>query len=142
MMNPVRTPLLSHQPGIVRTSCQRSACSGAITYHINRMRIPRIPILIVSVCPNIVYINTPIWFNLTSNMLTLSHFAVALALASSILGVIIPVVPSRRSGELWEGLEHEEVDIGNLAPSRRSGELWLGAEHEEIDVAGPALTPI
>jgi hypothetical protein len=72
-------------------------------------------------------------------MLTLSRFTVALALASSILGVAIPAVPSRRSGELWEGLEHEEVDLGGLASSRRSGELWLGAEHEEVDVRGLAL---
>lgn len=86
-------------------------------------------------CPNIVYINTSVSFNLTSNMLTLPRFTVALALASSIFGVTISAVPSRRSGELWEGLEHEEVDLRGLAPSRRSGELWLGAEHEEVDVS-------
>jgi hypothetical protein len=72
-------------------------------------------------------------------MLTLSRFVVALALASSIFAITIPAVPSRRSGELWEGLEHEEVDLGGLAPSRRSGELWLGEEHQEVDAVGLAL---
>ncbi|KAG2113331.1 hypothetical protein BD769DRAFT_1673714 [Suillus cothurnatus] len=56
-------------------------------------------------------------------MLTLFRFAVALAFSSSIFGITIPAAPSRRSGELWEGLEHE-VDLGGLTPSRRSGELW------------------
>ncbi|KAG1751347.1 uncharacterized protein EDB91DRAFT_1343819 [Suillus paluster] len=73
-------------------------------------------------------------------MLTsLSRFTVALALASSILGATIPAVPSRRSGELWAGAEHEEVDPVGLAASRRSGELWEGAEHEEVDPV--VLTP-
>lgn len=70
-------------------------------------------------------------------MLTLSRFAVALTFSSSIFGITIPAAPSRRSGELWEGLEHE-VDLGGLTPSRRSGELWVGAEHEEV--AGLALS--
>ncbi|KAG1771651.1 hypothetical protein EV702DRAFT_1136357 [Suillus placidus] len=75
-------------------------------------------------------------------MLTLSRFTVALALASSIFGVTVTMsaVPSRRSGELWEGLEHEEVDLRSLAPPLRSGELWLGAEHKALDAGGLALS--
>ncbi|KAG1808369.1 uncharacterized protein BJ212DRAFT_1484998 [Suillus subaureus] len=37
----------------------------------------------------------------------------------------------RRSGELWKGREHEEVDLVT-GLSRRSGELWRGLEHEEV----------
>jgi hypothetical protein len=43
--------------------------------------------------------------------------------------------PSRRSGELWRGLEHEEVAPAGRAHSRRSGELWRGLEHEEISAS-------
>ena len=44
----------------------------------------------------------------------------------------------RRSGELWRGSEHEEVDpivVTSTAPAlpRRSGELWRGLEHERIE---------
>ncbi|KAG2749491.1 hypothetical protein P692DRAFT_20731617 [Suillus brevipes Sb2] len=46
--------------------------------------------------------------------------------------------PSRRSGELWRGLEHEEVARDGGAPSRRSGELWRGLEHEEVARDGSA----
>ncbi|KAJ8594056.1 hypothetical protein M405DRAFT_809788 [Rhizopogon salebrosus TDB-379] len=49
------------------------------------------------------------------------------------------VVPSRRSGELWRGLEHEEITKDGPVPSRRSGELWRGLEHEEVTRAGPVL---
>lgn len=42
---------------------------------------------------------------------------------------------SRRSGELWRGIEHEEVAPAGRAHSRRSGELWRGLEHEEISVS-------
>ncbi|KAG1745566.1 hypothetical protein EDD22DRAFT_283681 [Suillus occidentalis] len=42
---------------------------------------------------------------------------------------------SRRSGELWRGLEHEEVTPIGRTPSRRSGELWRGLEHEEISAS-------
>jgi len=50
----------------------------------------------------------------------------------------------RRSGELWRGREHEEVDpsvVTSTGPAlpRRSGELWLGVEHEEIARADPPL---
>lgn len=49
---------------------------------------------------------------------------------------IDPVMgPSRRSGELWRGIEHEEVAPVGRAPSRRSGELWRGLEHEEISAS-------
>ncbi|KAG1737324.1 hypothetical protein EDB19DRAFT_989020 [Suillus lakei] len=43
--------------------------------------------------------------------------------------------PFRRSGELWRGIEHEEVAPVGRAPSRRSGELWRGLEHEEISAS-------
>ncbi|KAG1803126.1 uncharacterized protein BJ212DRAFT_992849 [Suillus subaureus] len=43
----------------------------------------------------------------------------------------------RRSGELWKGREHEEVDLVT-GLSRRSGELWHGLEHEEVS-ASPNL---
>jgi hypothetical protein len=47
---------------------------------------------------------------------------------------IVPAssAPSRRSGELWKGFNHEEITSGSSAPSRRSGELWAGIEHEEV----------
>ncbi|OAX37354.1 hypothetical protein K503DRAFT_866930 [Rhizopogon vinicolor AM-OR11-026] len=45
----------------------------------------------------------------------------------------------RRSGELWEGIEHEEIATASSTPSRRSGELWAGIEHEEI--ASASSTP-
>jgi hypothetical protein len=48
------------------------------------------------------------------------------------------LAPSRRSGELWEGIEHEEVARDGGAPSRRSGELWRGLEHEEVARDGSA----
>lgn len=41
----------------------------------------------------------------------------------------------RRSGELWRGIEHEEVSpVGPRTPSWRSGEIWHGLEHREISV--------
>lgn len=46
------------------------------------------------------------------------------------------LAPSRRSGELWEGIEHEEV--ARDAPSRRSGELWRGLEHVEVSTSPEA----
>lgn len=46
------------------------------------------------------------------------------------------LAPSRRSGELWKGIEHEEV--ARDAPSRRSGELWRGLEHVEISTSPEA----
>lgn len=45
------------------------------------------------------------------------------------------LAPSRRSGELWEGIEHEEVARDGGAPSRRSGELWRGLEHVEVSAS-------
>ncbi|OAX33160.1 hypothetical protein K503DRAFT_549037 [Rhizopogon vinicolor AM-OR11-026] len=52
----------------------------------------------------------------------------------------------RRSGELWRGREHEEVDpivVTSTGPAlpRRSGELWRGLEHEEITQASSAALP-
>ncbi|KAG2362645.1 hypothetical protein BDR07DRAFT_1376386 [Suillus spraguei] len=51
------------------------------------------------------------------------------------------LAPSRRSGELWEGIEHQEVARDGEAPSRRSGELWRGLEHEEVEVAQDGGAP-
>ncbi|KAG2096106.1 uncharacterized protein F5147DRAFT_778471 [Suillus discolor] len=48
------------------------------------------------------------------------------------------LAPSRRSGELWEGIEHEEVARDGGAPARRSGELWRGLEHVEISTSPDA----
>jgi hypothetical protein len=42
------------------------------------------------------------------------------------------LAPSRRSGELWKGIEHQEVARDGGAASRRSGELWKGIEHQEV----------
>lgn len=47
------------------------------------------------------------------------------------------VSSSRRSDELWRGIEHEEV-APVTGPSRRSGELWRGLEHEEVAPAARA----
>lgn len=48
------------------------------------------------------------------------------------------LAPSRRSGELWEGTEHEEVARNGGAPSRRSGELWRGLEHVVVSTSPEA----
>lgn len=126
---------------------------------------------------------------------SLARFTVALTLASSILGAVIPITttttsstatasttetiePSHhskgpigalfknsvhdkvylsevsaatptaegglaavpRSGELWHGMEHQEVNPIVVTPTcptlpRRSGELWRGKEHEKISTS-------
>jgi hypothetical protein len=50
------------------------------------------------------------------------------------------LAPSRRSGNLWKGREHQEVGRDGLAPSRRSGELWKGIEHQEVARDGGAAS--
>ncbi|KAG2356173.1 hypothetical protein BDR07DRAFT_1613246 [Suillus spraguei] len=52
---------------------------------------------------------------------------------SSKASAVVPTTKAlRRSGELRKEGEHEEVTLAGHAPSRRYGELWRGLGHEEI----------
>jgi hypothetical protein len=84
---------------------------------------------------------------------SLAHFAVYLALASSVLGAAIPAATvtamatrETSSGTLWKNNVHDKVYSSEAPTStvttealRRSGELWKGREHEEVDpIIGPS----
>ncbi|KAG2072782.1 hypothetical protein BDR04DRAFT_1141476 [Suillus decipiens] len=52
---------------------------------------------------------------------------------SSEAPAVVPTTEAlRRSGELRKEGEHEEITLTGRAPSRRSGELWRGLGHDEI----------